>query len=53
MPFWFYRCSRGLHPTIAKDPTRKWTGKEKQQYIKDEFNIEVAQAGIVYRLKRF
>ena len=37
---------------IAKDPTHKWTGKEKQQYIKENFNIEVTQAGIAYRLKR-
>ena len=41
-----------LKEQMAKDPTRKWTGKEKQQYIKEEFNIEVTQAGIAYRLKR-
>ncbi len=41
-----------LKEEMAKDPTRKWTGKEKQQYIKEKFNIEVTQAGIAYRLKR-
>ncbi len=41
-----------LKEEMAKDPTKKWTGKEKQQYIKEKFNIEVTQAGIAYRLKR-
>ncbi len=41
-----------LKEEMAKDPTRKWTGKEKQQYIKEKFNMEVTQAGIAYRLKK-
>ena len=41
-----------LKVEMQKDPTRKWTGKEKQEYIKEKFNIEVTQAGIAYRLKR-
>ncbi len=38
---------------ISKDPTQKWTGKEKQQYIKEKFNIEVTQVKLRTKYSAF
>lgn len=40
-----------LKEELEKEPKRKWTGKEKQKYIKLQFNIELTEQAIAYRLK--
>jgi transposase len=41
-----------LKAEMQKEPILKWAGKDKQQYIKDEFDIDISQAGIAYRMKK-
>lgn len=41
-----------LKETIASNPDKKWTGKEKEAYIKERFDIEVSEQAIAYRMKR-
>ncbi|SFV57192.1 hypothetical protein MNB_SV-12-288 [hydrothermal vent metagenome] len=41
-----------LKKAIADNPTKKWTGKVKQAYIKEKFNIEVTEQSIAYRMKK-
>jgi len=42
-----------LKEAIANNPDKKWTGKEKEAYIKEEFGLEVSEQAIAYRMKRF
>jgi len=41
-----------LKEAIANNPDKKWTGKEKEIYIKEQFGIEVSEQAIAYRMKR-
>jgi len=35
-----------------ENPNKKWTGKEKEAYIKKQFDIEISQQAIAYRMKK-
>ena len=40
-----------LKKAIKENPNKKWTGKEKEAYIKEQFDIEISQQGIAHRMK--
>jgi len=40
-----------LKKAIEENPNKKWTGKEKEAYIKEQFDIEISQQAIAYRMK--
>ncbi len=41
-----------LKKAIEENPNKKWTGKEKEVYIKEQFDIEITEQAIAYRMKR-
>ena len=41
-----------LKKAIEENPNKKWTGKEKEAYIKEQFDIEISEQAIAYRMKR-
>ncbi|HFU76046.1 MAG TPA: helix-turn-helix domain-containing protein [Arcobacter sp.] len=42
-----------LKKAIANNSSKKWTGKEKVAYIKEQFGIEVSEQAVAYRMKKF
>jgi len=41
-----------LKKAIEENPNKKWIGKEKEAYIKEQFDIEISEQAIAYRMKR-
>jgi len=41
-----------LKKAIEENPNKKWTGKEKEAYIREQFEIEISQQAIAYRMKK-
>ena len=41
-----------LKEAIANNPDKKWTGIEKEAYIKEQFGIMVSEQAIAYRMKK-
>ena len=41
-----------LKEEMVNNPNKKWTGKEKERYIKEQFNIDISEQSIAYRMKK-